>query len=769
MLCILHSLVDNHKTVSITRSGSTLLHVVCTCSRSRNTKILVEYLLTECQYDPNFFDSKGQMPLQLTSDLRIMKILIEHGAKVTMDVVFKVISIRIPQSGVVKLLSLSLRKGTMLWHPTDLNGDDKTALDLAYSLNKPVIVNYLLTEARHDPNADNVLISLLELTTNLNVAKLLIEHGAKVTPALVLRFEVMEDAPNKHSLIKLMLTTWNPDDGDSDGYTALHLACKAGKSDFVELLLSVAHCDPNIKNKNEELPIQLTSDLKIMKTLVEHGAQMTADVIFNLISKHNTDSRVSDLFELLTRKATIIMYPNDLNNDGYTALHLACKADNFTIVNFLLSVAHCDPNVNSKNEKVPIQVTSDLGIIKKLVEHGGQMTTDVVFKLILMHRSDFRLPKLLKLAITKGWNPDDLNSDGYTALHLACKANSFSTVDFLLSLAHCDPDIKSINEEAPIQLTSDLAIMKILVEHGAQMTTGVVFKLILRYINGRDFRVLELFKLSITKGSMLWNPNDLNSNGYTALHLACKANSFNIVEFLLSVAHCDPNVKSKNEELPIQLTSDFRSMKGLVEHGAQMTADVVFKLISMHSYNFRVPELLKLSITKGTMLWNPNDLNSDGYTALHLACKDNILLVDFLLSLPHCDPNIRSKNISKEVPIQLTSDLRIMKKLVEHGAQMTTDVVFKLISMHGRDFRVPELLKLSVTKGSMLWNPHDLNSDGYTALHLACKANRFDIVDFLLCLAHCDPDIKSKDEKVPIILTSDFMIMKILIEHGAQN
>ena len=59
---MLHSLVDNHKT--ITADGSTLLHVVCTCSRSRDTKSLVNFLLTECQCDPNCLDNERKMPLQ---------------------------------------------------------------------------------------------------------------------------------------------------------------------------------------------------------------------------------------------------------------------------------------------------------------------------------------------------------------------------------------------------------------------------------------------------------------------------------------------------------------------------------------------------------------------------------------------------------------------------------------------------------------------------------------------------------------------------------
>jgi ankyrin repeat protein len=237
MLCsMLQSLVDNHKTT--TKDGSTLLHVICTC-RSRDKKSLVDYLLTECQCDPNCLDSNGQMPLQLTSDSEIMNTLVKHGAKMTTDVVFNMMSSKhISESNSIELLALSSKKGTMLWHPTDLNRDGETALDLAYSCDKQDVVNYLLTCY---PDENNLL---LKLTTNLNVARLLIKHGARVTPELVLRLEAMETIPNKGTLLELMLTTWNPDDRDSDGYTALHLASKATT---VKLLLSVAHCDPNIK------------------------------------------------------------------------------------------------------------------------------------------------------------------------------------------------------------------------------------------------------------------------------------------------------------------------------------------------------------------------------------------------------------------------------------------------------------------------------------------------------------------------------------------
>ena len=283
MLYILHSLVDNHRT--ITEDGSTLLHVVCTCSTQRDKQRLIDYQLTECQCDPNCLDSQRRMPLQLTSDFRIMKTLVEHGAQMTTDIVFNLIS-KHTDFSVCELFEVSTRKGTTLQNPNDLN---------------------------------------------------------------------------------------------TDGYAALHLACKADSFTIVSYLLSVAHCDPNVKSRNEEVPIQLTSDLRILRILIEHGAQMTIDVVFELISKWlHKGSRISELFKLSTSKGTMLRNPNDLNSDGYTALHLACKADSCVIVNYLLSVAHCDPNMNSSSEEVPLQMTTNPEIIKDLIRHGAK--TSIMYR-----------------------------------------------------------------------------------------------------------------------------------------------------------------------------------------------------------------------------------------------------------------------------------------------------------------------------------------------------------------------------------------------------
>ena len=276
MIRILEVLLDIYNHTDI-------LHLILNCDVksifSSRIVNLVAYLLN---VSPDCLDITKS--LQLTSNPKIMKMLLEHGAKMTKDVVFKVIlSNHIKESEARSIFILA--KNNMQWTPNDLNSDGETALHLACIVEKPKIVDYLLTETNCNPNAYDKLLtadeqyyeSPLEVTTNLEIAKMLIEHGARVTPELVLRFEAMEEVQEeKCKLIELMLTTWNPSDKDSNGYTALHLACKADNPAMVSLLLSVAHCDPNSEGYGKVVPLQMIENPEIIKDLIRYGAKASA-------------------------------------------------------------------------------------------------------------------------------------------------------------------------------------------------------------------------------------------------------------------------------------------------------------------------------------------------------------------------------------------------------------------------------------------------------------------------------------------------------------
>lgn len=59
------------------------------------------------------------------------------------------------------------------------------------------------------------------------------------------------------------------------------------------------------------------------------------------------------------------------------------------------------------------------------------------------------------------------DNEGCTLLHIACRANSIKTVQIVLSIDGIDLSIKNKKGHTPITLAYDSAIVKLLIEHGA--------------------------------------------------------------------------------------------------------------------------------------------------------------------------------------------------------------------------------------------------------------------------------------------------------------
>ena len=130
--------------------------------------------------------------------------------------------------------------------------------------------------------------------------------------------------------------------------------------------------------------------------------------------------------------------------------------------------------------------------------------------------------------------------------------------------------------------------------------------------NVQEHKASEILLLSSTKKTMLWKPSDVNDDGDTALHLACKVDKPAVVKYLLKHGHCNATVKNLRNELPLELTVNIDTVSLLVEHGATMTPELVLKFAAIKS----IP-----NDQLAQVMWNPDIANSDGNTALHLACQ----------------------------------------------------------------------------------------------------------------------------------------------------
>ena len=63
---------------------------------------------------------------------------------------------------------------------------------------------------------------------------------------------------------------WNPNTSDSEGNTVLHIACQTNKLALVSYLIDQAQCNPNIGNRNGNLPCEVTTNLEVINYLYQY-------------------------------------------------------------------------------------------------------------------------------------------------------------------------------------------------------------------------------------------------------------------------------------------------------------------------------------------------------------------------------------------------------------------------------------------------------------------------------------------------------------------
>ena len=441
---------------------------------------------------------------------------------------------------------------------------------------------------------------------------------------------------------------------------------------------------------------------------------------------------------------------DETNDDGDTALHLACKAKRFSIVEFLLKNMMSNPNVLNNDYKAPIQLTNDLCIISQLIQHKAVFSTVDV----KTWAKKFDLMEVIEIVTLN--DPNRRTVEGDTALHIACILDRYDVVDYLLTERHCYPSIMNDYGNMAIELTLNHEVTRLLVENDAIVTS----RLVTNWLKQED----RDLKLKLVESLVKVNPDFKTSDGDSVLHLTCKHGSSHMVDYLLDMYKCDPNIENIDGKTPIQLTheSDIDTTEVLVTHGATTNSDIIFTLISKASCNNKCVDIFMKSLNNST--WKPDDrTGSVGNTALHLACMHNILgIVHILLSEANSNPN--EENNDEQTPFQLCKDPSIMQELIQHGAILQSKSLSHLLYSDITPDRVVRILQSAVEKGS--WNPQTLLNNGDSVLHVACKLNKYELVCYLLSEVKSDPNKEDFDGKTPIVYAEGIETVKELIRYN---
>ena len=368
----------------------------------------------------------------------------------------------------------------------------------------------------------------------------------------------------------------------------------------VEALLHHNSCDPYLLNENGMTPLQCATTsgkIDFIESFICSG-EYSADHILKsindtlLLHKVVSSNKLKLLQTLLTYKNICI---NETDNNGETALHLACRGLNVECVRALIQNERCDPNIQLGDASTALHVANYTVDRQEIVQYLLEST---------------------KI------NPNIKDNSGQTPLHIAVVKNHFETVSLLVKHSICEPNLQDNDGNTALHLgVGSLCTVELFLSHTSininiQNNVGIT-PLHEAVIRGSSdvVRTLVLYKSC--------DPQITNFLGETPLHSVCR---HGYIESCLSLLQCkEINVLAQDRygNAPIHIACQHQNEKCL-----EMLLD--------HK------------------MCNPNQTNHEGDTPLHILCSSrqpSENMISMLLSIPELDH--KCVNHHGQTPLEL--------------------------------------------------------------------------------------------------------------------
>ena len=365
---------------------------------------------------------------------------------------------------------------------------------------------------------------------------------------------------------------------NNSGEYPLHVACTFNKGDFVSYLFQLlSKCDINKKSKNDKTPLylalenrnyalaeflmtKLKSDLSIYNAEKFQPLHMICDQVL-------IDSKEKLKYCELFASDNVNCDLNAVTKDEHenTALHLACKSSDASVVSFLIELG-CDQSIANSHGELPLHIAcrnkhdilslfkfSDVNARNKLGNTPLHlvMSNHHLGNTYMYARASFLINEMkCDLSIA--------NEDKETALHIACQCNlDTNIIKMLCGSANYDINSRNCRGNTPL--------------HELYLKCTEIKSYSMAFESQEDLKRTENARYLIDEKNC--DPNMINKKGETVLHIVCKRNNEAGVRFLLSLkgAHFDLSQPDHRGNTPLMLTTNGKVMRLLINNGADST------------------------------------------------------------------------------------------------------------------------------------------------------------------------------------------------------
>ena len=740
--CLAASVADNveflkHRISSnkVFKLGNTLLYMACEWG-SKNT---VNYLITSKKCDLKSTNELGETPLHIAC-----------------------------RYGQVEILRLFLNFNTSLCNKMcdklSLSGETPLHLACLHVDSTTEIVNLILDNCQlstidsPDKYGDTPLmnscragsIHLVERLVKMGCNPFSINNSTKETPVhIACRMQRLD-------IVKVLCKDFNGkvDHRNCFGETPLCLALNTSCLDIVEFIVNRGLCDVSLCLCANDSVSESVLQVKTMycspklpldyKNIIvgpcEHHEMLVRDQ--RMLSALQAKYSVTHTHQIPIREPT-----------GDTALHFACKTNNLRLLQLLLN--HCPASVT---------VTNYFGLTSL---HIAAKNGSVSMLECLISSCKFPLDNFI-------------DSNGNSVLHLACQRGILKVVKMLLESSSLTLQNKEGN--TPIHVAC--------YKKSAALVGCLLKKCSGNLDNHKNNESDTYLHIAATVGDLdtinlllkHCSTTCQNANGDTPIHIACRANNQLVVECLLKNNTSTYPFKNKCGQTYLHVACNKTAKLNIVKTIFNMGYKILGNCpdnngdIPLH-YACRFGQMSIIEYLMADDRCDPYKCNNNHLSPMyHVLERKDLELIQCVIKKRLCDINqpIKSGSPWLHCLIQLTAserhyyDRRTYMQLVDDD-EMLYRRHMMMDYQQNSSILLRKFLVIVDTRCNSILDLNATDSQGNTALHLACRLEQYEHVRELLStdavsqsLSHCN-----HNNKRPIQLTRDYGIIRLLISYGA--